>query len=202
MESSSSSISEIPANQRSVNCSIAPLMTSESNRPFFIAVCTEVLLLLTASFYYTFFSSCNNIVFFLTQIICELDPLIIAELYDELQEYWTLMDGYGNHHQVEFNKCILMPMLREGWHQFRNFYNITSNPLMSYTYLGNSIFQFQIFTGSTPTNEYPRYHRLTTSRLKDVTFYVDMPNKQPIRTKLVNTLSFNIILKPNLITLI
>ncbi|XP_024641374.2 uncharacterized protein [Medicago truncatula] len=159
MESSSSSISEITTNQPSVNCSIAPLMTSESNRPFFIAICTE--------------------------IICELDPLIIAELYDELQEHWTLIDGYGNNHEVEFNKSILMPMLREGWHQFRNVYNIISNLLMSYTYLGNSTFQIQIFTGSTPTNEYPRYHRLTTSRLKDVTFYVDVPKKERIRTKLI-----------------
>ncbi|KEH43330.1 hypothetical protein MTR_1g090753 [Medicago truncatula] len=164
MESCSSSICELPTNQRSVNNSIAPFMTSESNRPYFIAVCTE--------------------------IICELDPLIIADLYDELQDELTLIDGYVNSHEVEFNKILLMPILTQGWHEFRNFYNFTSNPLMSYTYLGNSVFQTQIFNGSTTTNEYPRYHRLTTSNLRDVTFEVDMPNNYPISSKLVNLLSF------------
>ncbi|XP_039688690.1 uncharacterized protein [Medicago truncatula] len=159
MESSSSSISQVPANERSVNCSIAPLMTSEPNRPFFIAVCTD--------------------------IICEIDPLFVAEHYDELIDIWSLQDGYGNSHQVQFNKLMLMPMLTEGWHQFRFFYHITSNPLMSFTYLGNSTFQIKIFNGSTPKNEYPRYHRHTTSCLKDLTFDVDMPDKDPISSKLI-----------------
>nr|ABN09131.1 hypothetical protein MtrDRAFT_AC174467g19v1 [Medicago truncatula] len=138
MESCSSSICELPTNQRSVNNSIAPFMTSESNRPYFIAVCTE--------------------------IICELDPLIIADLYDELQDELTLIDGYVNSHEVEFNKIPLMPILTQG----------------------NSVFQTQIFNGSTTTNEYPRYHRLTTSNLRDVTFEVDMPNKYPISSKLLS----------------
>jgi len=86
-----------------------------------------------------------------------------------------------------------MPILTEGWHQFRHFYHVTTNPLMSYTYLGNSIFQIKIFNGSTPKNEYPRYHRLTTSTLKDLTFDVDMPDRDPISSKLVNIISCNIL---------
>ncbi|KEH25504.1 high affinity sulfate transporter [Medicago truncatula] len=67
MESSSSSISELPPNQRRGEISKAPLMAIESNRPFFLAVCTK--------------------------IICELDPIFVAEHFDELEEHWTLQDG-------------------------------------------------------------------------------------------------------------
>ena len=134
-----------------------------------------------------------------SQIICELDPLFVAEHYDELQERWILQDGYGSSHQVQFNKCMLMPMLMD-LHEFKIFYHITSNPLMSYTYLGNSTFQIKIFNVSTPINEYPRYHRLTTSNLKDLTFQVDMPDKDPISSKLVNILYFIILLKSFFVT--
>jgi len=88
-----------------------------------------------------------------------------------------------------------MPILTKGWDQFIHFYNIISNPLMSYTYLRNSLFQIKLFNGSTPKSEYPRYHRLTTSSLKDLTFEVDMPDTMPINSKLVNILSFIIISK-------
>jgi hypothetical protein len=107
-----------------------------------------------------------------------------------------LVDGYGNFHEVEFNKSLLMPILTHGWHEFRAFYNITSNPLMSYAYLGNSTFHIKIFNGSTPYNEYPRYHRLTTSSLRDITFEFDMPDHDQISSKLVNIISFIIILYP------
>ncbi|XP_024639113.2 uncharacterized protein [Medicago truncatula] len=142
------------------------MMTSESNRPFFIAVCTEV--------------------------ICELDPLTIAELFDELDDQWTLIDGLANVHEVEFNKSMLMPIIIRGWDKFRNYYNITSNPLMSFTYVGNSIFLIKLFNGSTPNNEYPRYHTLTTSCLKDLTFEVDMPDTSPITSKLILPPAFGI----------
>lgn len=49
------------------------------------------------------------------------------------------------------------------------------------------------FQWVTTKNEYPRYHRLATSRLKDVTFEVDMPDKDPTSSKLVYFLFFNII---------
>jgi len=114
---------------------------------------------------------------------------------DELQEQWILQDGYGNSHQVQFNKCMLMPMLTD-LHEFRIFYHIASNPLMSYTYLGNSTFQIKIFNVSTPI----RYHRLTTSGLQDLTFQVDMPAKDPISLKLVNLLYFILLLKSFFVT--
>jgi len=65
---------------------------------------------------------------------------------------------------------------------------------------GNSTFQIKIFNVSTPINEYPRYHRLTTSSLKDLTFQVDMPDKDPISSKLVNLLYFILLLKSFFIT--
>jgi len=64
-----------------------------------------------------------------------------------------LKDGYGNSHEVEFKKCMVMSILTQGWHEFRYFYHISSNQLMSYTYLGNSTFQVKIFNGPTPENE-------------------------------------------------
>jgi hypothetical protein len=71
---------------------------------------------------------------------------------------------------------------------------------MSFTFLGNSTFQIKIFNVSTPKNEYPRYDRLTTSNLKDLKFHVDMPNKDPISSKLVNLLPFIILLQSLFIT--
>lgn len=58
------------------------------------------------------------------KIICKLDPLFVGEHY---HEHWILQDGYGNCHRVEFNNCITMPMLTEGWHEFRDFYHVTLN---------------------------------------------------------------------------
>ncbi|XP_024633433.1 uncharacterized protein [Medicago truncatula] len=159
MESSASSISELPSNQRKGQSSRAPLMTIESNRPSFLAVCTE--------------------------IICELDPLFVAEYFDELQEQWMLQDGIGNCHQVEFNKILTIPILTTGWHQFRDFYHITLNPLMSFTYLGHSVFQIKIFDGSTPKNEYPRYHRLTTCITRDLTYQLTVPENSIVSSKLI-----------------
>jgi len=78
-----------------------------------------------------------------------------------------------------------MPFLADGWHQFRHFYNITTNPLMSYTYLGNSVFQIKFFNGSATTVEYPRYHRLTTSTTRNLTFEVNIPETYPMKSKLV-----------------
>lgn len=57
---------------------------------------------------------------------------------------------------------------------------------MSFTYVGNSMFLIKLFNGSTPNNEYPRYHTLTTSCLKDLTFELDMPDTSPVTSKLVN----------------
>jgi len=30
--------------------------------------------------------------------------------------WWTLIDGYGNSHEVEFNKYLIMPVLTQGCH--------------------------------------------------------------------------------------
>jgi len=97
-----------------------------------------------------------------------------------------LIDGLGNIHEVEFNRSILIPIISTGWDNFRIFYNITSHPLMSYTYVGNSIFLIKIFNDSAPNNEYPRYHKLTTSCLKDLTFQVEVPDTKSVTSKLVN----------------
>jgi hypothetical protein len=80
---------------------------------------------------------------------------------------------------------MTIPILTTGWHQFRNFYHVTLNPLMSFTFFGNITFLIKIFNGSTPTNEYPRYHRLTTSITRDLTFQMTIPSKYPISSKLV-----------------
>jgi len=119
------------------------------------------------------------------KIICELDPLFVAEHYDELEQYWILQDGYGNCHRFEFNKCITMPILTNGWHEFRDFYHVTLNPLIAFTYLGNSHFQIKNFNGSTPKNEYPRYHRLTTCINRDLHFQLTIPDIYPMSSKLV-----------------
>jgi hypothetical protein len=127
-------------------------------------------------------------------MICELDPLFVAEYFDELEEQWILQDGIGNHHQVVFNNILTVPILTTGWGQFRDFYHIKTNPLMSFTYLGNSVFQIKIFNGSTPTNEYPRYHRLTTSITRDLTFQFTIPENSSITSKLVSLLIFTLIM--------
>jgi len=101
-----------------------------------------------------------------------------------------LQDGIGNCHQVEFNKILTTPILTTGWHQFRDFYHITMNPLMSFTYLGDSVFQIKIFNGSTPKNEYPRYHRLTTCITRDLTFQLTVPENSIISSKFVSLFIF------------
>jgi len=80
---------------------------------------------------------------------------------------------------------MTIPILTTGWHEFRHFYHVTLNPLMSFTYLGNSQFLINFFNGSTPTNEYPRYHRLTTCITRDLTFQLTMLDKYPMNSKLV-----------------
>lgn len=132
-----------------------------------------------------FYYPITNIILFTLKIICELDPLFVAEHYHELEEHWILQDGYGNCHRLQFNNCITMLMLTEGWHEFRDFYHVTLNPLMSFTYLDNSHFQIKIFNGSTPKNEYPRYHRLTTCINRDLQFYLTVPDIYPMSNKLV-----------------
>lgn len=98
---------------------------------------------------------------------------------------------YGNFHPVQFNKSMTIPILTTGWHQFRNSYHVTLNPLMSFTFLENSTFLIKIFNGSTPKKEYPRYHRLTTSITRDLTFQMTIPSKYPMSSKLVIILFFS-----------
>lgn len=57
MESSYSSTIDVSSNQRSVHCNIAPSMSFEFNRPYFLVVCTKVLLI------NIFFFSTNTIIF-------------------------------------------------------------------------------------------------------------------------------------------
>jgi len=61
------------------------MMTLESNRPFFIVVCTEVLFIFNfVSFSIQIKCLYTNNVFFISQVICELDPIFVAEHYDKL----------------------------------------------------------------------------------------------------------------------
>ena len=119
------------------------------------------------------------------KVICELNPLFVAEHYHEIEEQWMLQDGYGNCHQVEFKKCLTMPILAHNWHEFRDFYYVTLNPLMSFRYLESSRFQIKIFNGSTPKNEYPRFHRLTTCINWDLEFHLTILDEYPTSSKLV-----------------
>jgi hypothetical protein len=123
-------------------------------------------------------------------MICELDPIFVAKHFDELEEHWTLQDGIGNSHRVTFNKIMTMPMLTFGWDEFRDYYNIKMKPLISFTYLKNSVFQTKIFEGSATTNEYPSYHRLSTCITRDLTFHVIIPENSPIGAKFVSFIVF------------
>jgi len=119
MESSASSIVDLPSIQRSVYCSIAPSISSEFDRPFFIAVCTKVLLI---SLRYSYFKFHASYFFIITnihrikfaQMICEIDPLFYVDHYNELDQQWTLQDVHRNFHQVEFNMSLLIPILTTG----------------------------------------------------------------------------------------
>jgi len=75
---------------------------------------------------------------------------------------------------------LILPILTNGWEEFRHYYRITINPLISFTYLANNTFQINIFNENTSTNEYPRYHRLTTSITRDIHFNVSVPDMSPI----------------------
>lgn len=83
-----------------------------------------------------------------------------------------------------------MLMLTFGWDEFRDFYHIKMKPLISFTYFENSVFQTKIFEGSTTTNEYPSYHRLSTCITRDLTFQVTIPENSPIGPKFVNSIIF------------
>ncbi|KEH19792.1 hypothetical protein MTR_8g468550 [Medicago truncatula] len=86
---------------------------------------------------------------FMARWMVAVSALMTAEHFDELEEHWTLQDDIGNNHRVAFNKSITMLMLTFGWDEFRDFYHIKMKPLISFTYLGNSVFQTKIFEGST-----------------------------------------------------
>jgi len=43
---------------------------------------------------------------FLVQIIAELDPIFVAEPFNELDEQWLLIDEDKKQHIVEFNQCL------------------------------------------------------------------------------------------------
>jgi len=51
-----------------------------------------------------------------------LNPIFVAEHFDELQENWSLQDGFGNRRNVVFNRLINMPMLTFGWDELRDFF--------------------------------------------------------------------------------
>jgi len=123
-------------------------------------------------------------------MICELDPIFVAEYFDELQENWSLQDGFGNRSNVVFNRLITMPMLTFGWDELREFYQININQLISFTYVGDSNFQIKIFDGFTTTNEYPRYHRLSTCITRDLTFRIKIQRSSSIASTIVSFIIF------------
>jgi len=119
-----------------------------------------------------------------------LDPIFVAEHFDELQENWSLQDGFGNRRNVGFNKLIIMPILTFGWDKLRDFYPINMNQLISFTYLGDSNFQIKIFNGFAATNEYPRYHRLSTCITRDLTFQVTVQRSSSIASTIISFIIF------------
>jgi len=70
---------------------------------------TLLLIVLFYSHHYNYISfDINNIMIknFLVQIIAELDPIFVAEPFNELDEQWLLIDEDKKQHIVEFNQCL------------------------------------------------------------------------------------------------
>jgi len=94
--------------------------------------------------------------------------------------------------KIEFNQCLILPHLTRGWGPLGDCYQITEPGLISFTHLGESIFQIHIFHGPVETNEYPSYHRLTTFITKNprfVVFVLDIDNFDP---KLISSFLFQL----------
>jgi hypothetical protein len=116
----------------------------------------------------------------------ELDPIFIAEFFNELDEQWVLIDENENQHIVVFNQILTMPYITFCWESLGIYYEINDYGLISFTYLGESKFHIHVFHGPIQTNEFPRYHSQTTSITRNPTFVVFMPNIDEFGTKLVS----------------
>jgi len=88
-------------------------------------------------------------------------------------QFWS---EFGNTHQIQFNKSLILPLLYRGWQELGHFYQINDYSLISFSYLGESVFHINLFRGPVPTNEFPRFHTKTTSITKNRAFLVKMPN--------------------------
>jgi hypothetical protein len=115
-----------------------------------------------------------------------LEPFFIAEFFNELESEWHLYKDIGNHHQIQFNRSLIRPLLTNGWAGLREFHRWRGNIKICFFYYGNNNFQINIFNENIQPRQFPSFHSLSSVMCHDHSFEICVSQSNITTSELIS----------------